>query len=444
MSSKFEISKSFLEEKESSQGTLPVSVRQKYKYWRLRVMYAMMMGYAAYYLVRSNFAMVIPSLQMEFGYTKTEIGWIITVFSIIYGIGKCVNGLLSDRMNARFFMAFGLGASALLNLGVGMCSQFWTFALFWGLNAWVQSMGWPPCSRLLTRWFSPKELGTKWGVWNASHPIGGALTFALAGFLIEHYSWRYAFFVPGIFCFTIIVPLLLERLRDCPKSVQLPPIEEYADLKQDIHQEDDDLSFKEILFHRVLKNKLVWYVSMGNFFLYMVRMGIFNWAPTFLKEAKNSSLNMAGWQSAGFEIAGIFGGIAAGWVSDHLFHGRRGPVAALCMVALVFFMIYFWLVPSGHHFWNTVVMLFVGFFVYGPQVLVGVAAADFASKKAVGAATGLTGTLGYFGTAVSGIGVGALVDRWGWDAGFLFFIASAFLGIFFFLLTGNHRSKTLD
>jgi phosphoglycerate transporter family protein len=421
----------------------PTSLKKKYSYWRFRIMYSMMIGYAAYYLVRSNFAMVIPSLQSEFGYTKTEIGWIITIFSIVYGIGKCVNGLLSDRINARYFMAFGLGVSALLNLTMGWVSGLWAFALVWGLNAWFQSMGWPPCSRLLTRWYSPKELGTKWGIWNASHPIGGALTFALSGFLIEHYDWRYAFFVPGVLCL-FIFPFLMERLRDGPKTVNLPSIEEYSQLTRPHHKEDDNLSFTEILFHRVLKNKLIWYVSMGNFFLYMVRMGIFNWAPTFLKEAKNSTLNMAGWQAAGYEVAGIFGGIAAGLVSDRLFHGRRGPVSTFCMMALSLFMIYFWVMPAGHHFWNTVVMMLVGFFVYGPQVLVGVAAADFASKKAVGAATGFTGTMGYFGTAVSGIGVGALVDRWGWGAGFLFFVAAAFMGIFFFSLTWNHRSKLLE
>ncbi|MBU1918230.1 MFS transporter, partial [bacterium] len=75
---------------------------------------------------------------------------------------------------------------------------------------------------------------------------------------------------------------------------------------------------------------------------------------------------------------------------------------------------------------------------------VGVAAADFASKKAAATATGLTGTFGYLGSTVCGVGTGLIVDKWGWDGGFMFFIASAILGTLFFLLTWNHRSKTLD
>jgi OPA family glycerol-3-phosphate transporter-like MFS transporter len=68
-------------------------------------------------------------------------------------------------------------------------------------------------------------------------------------------------------------------------------------------------------------------------------------------------------------------------------------------------------------------------------VLIGVASADFASKKAIGTANGLAGTMGYVGSGLSGICVGALIDNWGWSAAFLFFIGSALLGAIFFLLT---------
>ena len=88
-------------------------------------------------------------------------------------------------------------------------------------------------------------------------------------------------------------------------------------------------------------------------------------------------------------------------------------------------------------------MMLIGFLVTGPQILVGVAAADFASKKAAGAATGLTGTIGYFGTAVAGY-IGSVVDHSGWDAAFGYITICALLSAFFFALTWNHRAKVLD
>ena len=89
-------------------------------------------------------------------------------------------------------------------------------------------------------------------------------------------------------------------------------------------------------------------------------------------------------------------------------------------------------------------MVGIGFLVSGPQILVGVAATDFASKKAAGAASGLTGTFGYLGTAVTGVGIGAIVDYSGWDYAFLLVAVSGVLSAFFFCLTWNHRSKVLD
>jgi sugar phosphate permease len=89
-------------------------------------------------------------------------------------------------------------------------------------------------------------------------------------------------------------------------------------------------------------------------------------------------------------------------------------------------------------------MTSVGFLVYGPQVLVGVAAADFASKRAVGMAVGLTGTFGYIGSAISGVCIGWIADNYGWDGGFIFFIISAMLACVCFALTWNGKAKVLD
>ena len=404
-------------------------------------MYSMMVGYAAFYLIRQNFTMAIPMMQIELGYTKTQIGGIITLAACIYGLGKGISGLFSDKSNARYFMTFGLFCSAIMNLLMGMTSTLPLLTIFWALNAGFQSMGWPPCARLLTHWFSPKEIATKWSIWNMSQQIGGASILILGGFLIDYGSWRLVFYVPGIIALIMAV-FLFNRLRDTPQSLGLPPIETYHKLSDQTHPEKN-LSFREIMLNRILKNKLIWYICLANFFLYIVRMAVFNWAPTFLKEFKGSSLHLAGWQTAMFDLAGMFGGILAGYLSDKVFQGYRGRVGALSMLLLTVCIIVLWLSPPGWVILHFLGMMLIGFLVTGPQILVGVAAADFASKKAAGAASGLTGTFGYLGTAVTGIGIGVIVDHWGWDSAFWVMTLSALLSALFFALTWNHRSQIL-
>lgn len=421
-----------IEEQESSFMTM--KERKKYNKWRLRILISIILGYGTYYLCRQNFSMVMPAFMEEFGYTKTQLGWVLTLASVVYGVGKFVNGYLSDKSNARYFMPLGLFASAIVTFFLGFADSL----LFLGglviLNHWFQSMGWPPVARMLTHWFAPQELGTKWALGAASHQVGGAIALIFSGYLVADFGWRYAFFIPSLIAI-VGACLLYNRLRDSPKELGMPPVEAYKgneDFEEDISE--DHLSSIEI-FRKVFVNRNMWYICFANMCVYIVRIGIIFWAPLFLKEFKNISLSHAGWQVAAYEVTGLLGGFAAGWVSDKWMNGQRGPVGALFMVCLAAALAMFWQMPEDYTFFSTVALILVGFFVYGPQVLIGVASADFASKKAIGTANGLAGTMGYVGSGLSGICVGALIDNWGWSTAFLFFIGSALLGAIFFLLT---------
>ena len=418
--------------------------KNSYRYWRLRIMYASIIGYAAFYLVRQNFSMAMPGMSEEFGFTKVDLGWIGTWWSIAYGIGKFINGYISDRSNARYFMTLGLLGAAITSYGMAYGESLIFFGGLWILNAWFQSMGWPPCARLVTHWFAPRELGTKWAFWASSHQIGAAAIFLLAGYLINNqYGWRSIFWIPAIIA-ALLAIFLFDRLRDTPRTVGLPPVEEYKGdvVKIDPHEEER-INLREVM-KIVLANKYVWFVGFAQMCLYIPRMGIFFWAPMFLKEVKGVSLAIAGLQLAAFEIAGLLGGITAGWLSDHVFDGRRGPVGALFMTGCAFAIGIIWLIPAGYELFDTFVLMLAGFLVYGPQVMAGIASADLTSKRAAGVATGLTGSFAYVGSAISAIGVGKIVHLYGWAWGFNFFIISSAFGAFFFALTWNKKARILE
>ena len=220
---------------------------KKYRYWRIRIMYAMMIGYAGFYFVRKNISIAMPSMLKDMDITKTELGWVLTGFSVVYGFSKFFSGILADRANPRYFMAIGLILSAVVNVFFGLSDALIFLGIFWILNGWLQGMGWPPCARALTHWYSPTELGTKWGIWNASHQIGGAGIMIFAGYLVQHFGWRHAFYGPSIVAI-IIAFIVMNRLRDTPQSLGLPSVEEYRGESHvsDSH-EGTATSFKEIL-----------------------------------------------------------------------------------------------------------------------------------------------------------------------------------------------------
>ncbi|MDR2812544.1 MAG: MFS transporter [Puniceicoccales bacterium] len=421
-----------------------VYVNRQYQYWRGRLLYSLILGYATFYIVRQNFTVAAPEMLREFNCSYSEIGWVFSLFSIIYGVGKFISGVICDRTDARYFMSIGLIGSAICALCVGFSNSIFIFALLYALNGIFQSMGWPPVSRLMTHWYAPRDLGTRWGLVNASHQFGSIAILMGGSWLLETFGWRSVFIVPAVVAL-LLAGILFERLRDTPESLGLPSIEEKEGLEIiAIRSEEPEVTFREIFLEHILPNRALWYVCVANFFVYIIRMGFFNWAPTFLQEARGASVLGAGVQSSLFELTGAFGGIFAGWASDQFFKGRRNQTSFYFMVLLITLLFLFWRIPSSSQVVSTLFLFLIGFFIYGPQTLVGISGAELGSKRAAAAANGLTGTFGYLGGAVSGVGVGKVADIWGWDAVFLFFGICAILGTFFFILNWNQRSQRSD
>jgi OPA family sugar phosphate sensor protein UhpC-like MFS transporter len=406
-------------------------VKQKYRYWRWRTFYGMYIGYVFYYFSRKSFTFAMPSLISELGFTKDELGLLASILSVCYGASKFLSGVLSDRSNPRYFMGFGLMLTGILNICFGFSSSILFFAIFWGLNGYFQGFGWPPCARLLTHWYSQKERGTWWGFWNTSHSVGGALIPLISAACCQIWGWREAMFVPGVLC--IIAGLfIINRLRDTPISMGLPPVEKYKhDFSDKKKEAENPASARDILFNHVLKNKFLWILATSYFFIYVIRIAINDWSALFLVETKGYSILAAGGCVFWFEIGGIFGSLAAGWASDKIFEGRRGPVNVLFSLAVIFALGAFWAAPKGMAVIDSLLMFTIGFLIFGPQMLIGMVAAELSGKKAAGSATGFVGLVAYIGAATAGYPLGKICQVFGWQG---FFTAVAVCGALSVLL----------
>ncbi|MEY3182985.1 MAG: hypothetical protein RLZ35_970, partial [Pseudomonadota bacterium] len=353
-----------------------------------------------------------------------------------YGLGKGIAGGVSDRANPRIMMPLGLFFAGLANLMVGMGSSFYWLLFAWSLNACFQSLGSPSCIKILTHWFDKREIATRWAVWNSAQQIGAAVPAAAAGLIIAQFGWRGMFFVPAGFCLIASV-ILFNRLRSSPESVGLPAVNN--DLSQagkaTAKEADAEAPFSHILWECVFKNRLVWLIGIANFFLYMVRFGLISWAPTLLMEHRNNSILQAGVQTVLFDLSSVTGGILAGYLSDKVYKGNRGIVSVMFLLALMSVIVLLMCTPPGLIWLDCILMALIGFFISGPQILAGVAAADFASKRVAGTANGLIGIFGYLGASIAGFGVAKMSDMLGWNATLLGFAGAAAVSALFFGMT---------
>ncbi|HGZ3241214.1 TPA: glycerol-3-phosphate transporter [Staphylococcus aureus] len=422
-----------------------------YKRLRLQVFLGIFIGYAGYYLLRKNFSLAMPALQ-EQGFTKAELGFALSAVSIAYGFSKFFMGTVSDRSNARIFLVLGLALTAIVNLLMGFVPFFTSgigimFVLLF-LNGWFQGMGWPPSGRVLVHWFSVSERGSKTALWNVAHNVGGGIMAPIAAWGITttaFINFGYLKGFEGVFIYPALLALIIAAIsyvliRDTPQSQGLPPIGIYKNdfATSDKKTLETELTTKEILFKYVLNNKWVWAIAFANIFVYFVRYGVLDWAPVYLSEEKHFDLKASGWAYFLYEWAGIPGTLLCGYISDKLFKGRRGPAGFFFMLGVTVFVLIYWLNPPGNAWLDNVSLIAIGFLIYGPVMLIGLQALDYVPKKAAGTAAGLTGLFGYlFGAVMANIVLGAVVDKFGWDVGFILLTAISVFAMLSFILTWN-------
>ena len=134
--------------------------------------------------------MAIPELA-QFGFEKGELSIVLSMNAVAYALSKFLMGSVSDRSNARVFLPLGLILAAVSMMFMIVPVQFFgpeqkslaiiVMAALNFLVGWFNGMGWPPCGRVMTHWFSVTERGTMMSIWNCAHNVGGALFMAHCG-----------------------------------------------------------------------------------------------------------------------------------------------------------------------------------------------------------------------------------------------------------------------
>lgn len=419
-----------------------VSIRNhsdsSYEYWRWRILIGTMIGYIFFYFVRKSITMAMPGLE-SVGVTKTTLGIFLTIHGVLYGVSRFINGVWSDRVNPRYFMSIGLFLAALTNVFCGYASDLasifmptspdaekatlvaWIIGSFWIINGWVQGMGFPPCAKSLMHWFAPHEHGIKFATWNISHNFGAGCLFILNAFVVA-LGWKYCFLVPAALSLLGAI-FLFWALRDSPEKEGFEPVETYYARTRGVKKgetsqtpveapvvEEEKTTLFQDLCKNVFSNWAVWVLCFANFFVYIVRFSILDWAPTFLSQSKGLDLSAAGWATACYEIFGACGVVLSGVLMDKVFNGRGAKACFVYMLGCGIASFWFWKLDSESLVLNILLLSLIGFFIYGPQCLIGCVASTIATKKSGAASSGLTGLFGYLATIVTGFGVGYLVD----------------------------------
>jgi len=383
-----------------------------YKRHRLRIMLAITIGYGIVYTCRLALSMVKKPLIDGGIFTPVELGIIGSALFYTYAFGKLTNGFLADYMNLKFFFAFGVLISALINIGMGFSTILWLSVLLWGLNGWFQGFGAPTGGVVLANWFSNSERGRMYGIWSTAHAIGEGLTFVGVAALVTLWGWRAGFWGPGVLC-VVVAGVLYLMMQDRPQTLGLPRI---AVWKNDFVSSDEGSEEKGkstwAVQKTILKIPAIWVLALASASIYVTRYAINSWGVLYLQEAKGYTLMQAGAAISVNTVAGILGALAFGFASDKIFRARRPPTNMIFAFMEIIGLLMVFFGPPGKPVFMTVAFLIYGFGLTGLVTsLGGLFALDIAPKRAAGAAMGFIGVFSYIGAALQDQISGHLIER---------------------------------
>lgn len=388
-----------------------------YKSLRNKTFWGATVAYSLYYVCRMSLSVVKQPLIDEGVLSAGELGVIGSALLFVYAVGKFLNGFIADYCNIKRFMATGLFFSALVNLLLGVLGIvndvvtqstaviFFSFAILWGINGWMQSMGSPPGVICLSRWFPKSKRGTYYSIFSSTPYIGEFLSFVITGLVVGALGWKAGFIVAAV-AGLIGSLIILWLVSDTPESKGLPSVQQLS---------GEDVTKHDVLPTRdlqkyVLKHPGIWVIALSSAFIYITKYAITGWGVLFLQKEKGFSIEDATQIIGFYAVAGIVGTVMAGWLSDRLFKSDRVKPAILAGL-LSFITLALFLFTDTGYMMN---VIYVSVFSLAIGVLycivAGLMAIDIVPRKATGAALGVVGISSYIAAGLQDITSGYLIE----------------------------------
>ena len=401
--------------KPSKEKVSPENVAGTYKSLRNSTFWGVTVAYSLYYVCRMSINVVKQPLIDEGILSAGQLGLIGSSLLFVYAVGKFLNGFIADYCNIRRFMATGLFISAVVNLLMGVFGLFGnmlptmlifiSFAILWGINGWMQSMGSAPGVISLSRWFPQSKRGSYYSLFSTSPYIGEFISYNLLALVVGWLGWQ-AGFIAAASAGLAGAAVILLFVSDTPESKGLPSVQE---LSGETLTKEDKMPTRE-LQKMILKHPGIWVIAISSAFIYITKYAVAGWGVLFLQKARGFDLAQASQVIAFSAVFGILGTVLAGWMSDRMFKGDRARPAVLSGIISTSSLILFLFVGGGF----VLNIFYVSLFSLSTGVLycivAGLMAVDIVPRKATGAALGVVGISSYVAAGFQDIVSGYLIQ----------------------------------
>ena len=426
--------------------------KRRFTSWHAATAALLALGYSGYYFCRSDLSVVLPDLihdmarhGMTASSAQIRLGFIASVGTVAYALGKFVSGALADLGTGRRNFLGGMAGSIVFTILFAMSGGFPIFTLAWIGNRLFQSQGWAGLVRVSSRWFSYSNYGSVMAVVSLSFLFGDAVCRWMMSQLMAHgVGWRGVFFfAAGALAVLMLTNLLL--LREAPEERGLPapevnPRNVYADEEP---AGDGERAGVGAILRPLLTSFPFWMVCVLAFGATMLRETFNLWTPTYFVQFAGLTASAAASHSALFPLCGGVSVLLGGFLSDKLGPNGRNILIVTGMTGCTVCLLLLGRVPDHAGEWApTVLVGLVGFMLLGPYAyLAGAMSLDFGGQRGSATAAGIIDGFGYLAGWLSGDTVARVAVAFGWRSAFLCLAGVSLLTALVALVLAVHQRK---
>jgi ACS family hexuronate transporter-like MFS transporter len=385
---------------------MPVNNEIKIGKYRWRIVVLLFFATTINYIDRQVLGILAPQLQLQFGWSESDYGFIIMFFQIAYAIGLISMGTLLDKVGTRLGYIISITIWSFAGMAHAAAKNVFSFSLARFVLGIGESANFPAAIKTVAEWFPKEERALATGIFNSGPNIGAILTPLLIPLIAIKWGWQSAFIITGALGFVWLLfwiplyhkPELEKRLTENEKTYIL--------------QDDQEPETTKLPWKSIISYKQTWGICLARFLTDPIWWFFLYWLPKFLNTNYHINLTNIGLPLIVIYLVSTGGSIFGGWLSSYLIRIGKNAVIArkqtILLMALLVVPIFFASVTSN--LWVAVILISMATFAHqGYAANIFSLVSDIFPKNAVGSVVGLSGFAGAIGGVLFSAGVGLIL-----------------------------------
>src|SRR5216683_1868203 len=162
---------------------------------RLWILTATILGSSMAFIDSTVVNVALPPLQASFRATVVDVQWVVESYGLFLGALILVGGSLGDLFGRRLIFVMGVAIFAVASAGCGAASNIHLLIIARSIQGVGAALLVPGSLAIISSSFDEKSRGQAIGTWSGFTAITTAIGPVLGGWLVEHASWRWVFFI---------------------------------------------------------------------------------------------------------------------------------------------------------------------------------------------------------------------------------------------------------